>query len=655
MNKLKFILPLILATITLVTYRPIEAQASTTQYNINWSPGYVSPNGDIITGGNATNMNYSNLIEIINNSIIFNYPNYIHSISYYNNGTFIQFNTNNNNTPYNTFWGTNHIDFSNINIPNNTTHFRINVNRTFTSSDSNSPQLTTEQLDSLIVSYTTPAPALPSENPTTFPNITFIDNQSINVVTGMPESNNNFMRTDLIDIGSKSNLPANFVFAGEERLNTLGLFYPTITLYYDSNMELINYSGREIRTASSGGNLIGTRLFPSNLISNDDVGIVPNDTKYIAYVVIKDSTADRTTSGGEVINPIGTANFTDWQEYEFVTNLRLVRWGVQTPISQGGGIIFFFSAFLEVGTNLEPFTESLLTDPNVAREGFIAVGFDGATTVPSASGNVDKLVIYEQLITYTVTFLDYDGTFLGTDTVQDGFPANPPLIPTRTGYTFTSWLPPIASITGDITTTAQYTPNLYQITWISDGVIVKQTNEPYDSQILDIIPFVTKENHTLVGWIYSFDSSPVVSGLVQFAFTAEAVWQEVPTFTVTWRDPSFNTLKIEYVIESGLATPPSYNPGSGLILVGWTPDPTQPITQNTTFIAVVQTAPTPPPPTTPESYSPIADLFGGVIGASIGAIMTLGTIELYGITLNSLIFLFVSMSLGLWILKAIRG
>jgi hypothetical protein len=124
---------------------------------------------------------------------------------------------------------------------------------------------------------------------------------------------------------------------------------------------------------------------------------------------------------------------------------------------------------------------------------------------------------------------------------------------------------------------------------------------------------------------------------------------------VTWRDPSFSTLKIEYVIESGLATAPTYDPGSGLVLVGWTPDPTQPISENTTFIAVVQNAPTPPGPTEPENYSPIADLFGGVIGASIGAIMTLGTIELYGITLNSLIFLFVSMSLGLWILKAIRG
>jgi hypothetical protein len=126
------------------------------------------------------------------------------------------------------------------------------------------------------------------------------------------------------------------------------------------------------------------------------------------------------------------------------------------------------------------------------------------------------------------------------------------------------------------------------------------------------------------------------------------------TYTVTWRDPSFNTLKIEYVAENGIAIPPTYDPGSGLILTGWTPDPTQPITANTQFIATVTTAPT-PPPTIPTNYSPIADLFGGVIGASIGAIMTLGTIELYGITLNSLIFLFVSMSLGLWILKAIRG
>jgi uncharacterized repeat protein (TIGR02543 family) len=237
-----------------------------------------------------------------------------------------------------------------------------------------------------------------------------------------------------------------------------------------------------------------------------------------------------------------------------------------------------------------------------------------------------------------------------------GQPASPPLIPTRNGYTFVGWLPPIADIQGNITTVAQYTPNTYLVTWTSDGTEIKANQEAHDTVILNHAPSVTKENHTLIGWKIDPTETLVTSGqLVTGPLSLTAVWQEAQTYTVVWRDPSFNTLKIEYVIESGLATPPTYNPGTGFILTGWSPDPSQPITANTTFVALVTTAPTPPPPTTPENYSPIADLFGGVIGASVGAIMTLGTIELYGIQLNTLIYLFVSMSLGLWILKAIRG
>jgi hypothetical protein len=643
MNKLKFILPLILATITLLIYRPIETQASTTQYDFNWltNTSYLTAGGTVSTNNNRTS---TPKLQIINNSIIIN-ANTTGIIYFYNGNTYLGHYSSITNSTQLSTWSTNPT------IPSNATHFTI----TFATDDqtwsSNFNQSTAS------ISYSTPATAVPSENPTTFPNVTFIDNQSINVVTGMPENNNNFMRTDLIDIGSKSNLPTNFVFNGNDRDNTLGQKYPIITLFYDSNMELIYYTGREVRT-SINGTTLGTRQFVSNLISQDNLGIVPANTKYIAYIAIKDYTGNVDNGDGVIINAAsGNANFNDWQDYEFVTNLRLVKWGVQTTLAQGGGIVFFYSEYLPIGTQLETYTEDLLTDPNVAREGFEPIGFDGVTVVPSDPGPFEKLVIYQQLITYTVTFLDYDGTLLGTDTVEQGYPANPPLIPTRTGYTFTGWLPPIANVTGDITTTAQYTANLFQITWLSDNVIVKQTNEPYDSQILDIIPFVTKENHTLVGWIYSFDSSPVVSGLVQFAFTAEAVWQEVPTFTVTWRDPSFNTLKIEYVIESGLATAPNYDPGSGLILVGWTPDPTQPISANTTFIAVVQTAPTQPAPPTQgtQNATGLTDLFTGVFGAIVGSLMILGTIDLFGLQLSSLFWLFFAGTGFMMVWKLLRG
>lgn len=43
--------------------------------------------------------------------------------------------------------------------------------------------------------------------------------------------------------------------------------------------------------------------------------------------------------------------------------------------------------------------------------------------------------------TYTVKFIDWDGTILKQQTVQEGTAATPPSDPVREGYTFTGWLP----------------------------------------------------------------------------------------------------------------------------------------------------------------------------------------------------------------------
>lgn len=43
--------------------------------------------------------------------------------------------------------------------------------------------------------------------------------------------------------------------------------------------------------------------------------------------------------------------------------------------------------------------------------------------------------------TYTVNFIDWDGTILKQQTVQEGTAATPPSDPVREGYTFTGWLP----------------------------------------------------------------------------------------------------------------------------------------------------------------------------------------------------------------------
>ena len=66
--------------------------------------------------------------------------------------------------------------------------------------------------------------------------------------------------------------------------------------------------------------------------------------------------------------------------------------------------------------------------------------------------------VYE-INTYTVTFLDWDGTEISTQEVEHGSAATAPADPEREGYTFTGWDVDFTNVTGDLTVTAQYEQN----------------------------------------------------------------------------------------------------------------------------------------------------------------------------------------------------
>ena len=61
--------------------------------------------------------------------------------------------------------------------------------------------------------------------------------------------------------------------------------------------------------------------------------------------------------------------------------------------------------------------------------------------------------------TCTVTFKDWNGTTLKTQTVNYGSAATAPASPTRAGYTFTGWDKSFSNVTANITVTALYTQN----------------------------------------------------------------------------------------------------------------------------------------------------------------------------------------------------
>ena len=117
--------------------------------------------------------------------------------------------------------------------------------------------------------------------------------------------------------------------------------------------------------------------------------------------------------------------------------------------------------------------------------------FSGWTpTVEAATSDKEYVATYEEKINaYTVTWKNYDGTILKTDTYNYGemptYSGNEPVKNANAQYvyTFSNWEPAIKSVTGDITYTANFKQEIrnYTVTWKNyDGTVLEVDKDvPY--------------------------------------------------------------------------------------------------------------------------------------------------------------------------------
>ena len=188
-------------------------------------------------------------------------------------------------------------------------------------------------------------------------------------------------------------------------------------------------------------------------------------------------------------------------------------------------------------------------DPS--RQGFRFTGWQGTYTGIIADTDITAQYVEATAVTHWVTFLDWDNTQLSQQEVVEGEDATPPANPdNRTGYHFTNWQGNYTAVMQDETVTAVYAINNYTVTFEDwDGTQLKTETVEHGS---DATPPADPDNRT--GWHFSSWSGTYQN--VQSATTVTAQYA-IDTFTVTFQYTNGVVIATQTVNYQSAATPPS--------------------------------------------------------------------------------------------------
>ncbi len=133
----------------------------------------------------------------------------------------------------------------------------------------------------------------------------------------------------------------------------------------------------------------------------------------------------------------------------------------------------------------------------------------------SSAESTSSLQLYKAVSVnegFTVTFKDWDGTVIKTEEVALGGAATPPADPTRTGYDFIGWEGDYTNVHYDVTVTAVYSVKTFTVTFKDwDGTVLKTQTVDYGaSATAPANP--TRPGYTFAGWSGSY--SNVTSNIV---------------------------------------------------------------------------------------------------------------------------------------------
>ena len=193
-------------------------------------------------------------------------------------------------------------------------------------------------------------------------------------------------------------------------------------------------------------------------------------------------------------------------------------------------------------------TPSYNGTPTKAPTAQFSYAFEGWHVEPTAATeDFDYYAVYsETLRSYTVRFLDFDGTELQSSTYLYGATPGISKVPTRAStvaydYAFSGWTPAIKAVMGDAVYTALYDSSkvLYTVTFMDGSSVFATVQVPY-GEAAKAPGTPSREGYKFVGWNGSL--SNVTGNMTVSALFEELVYREV---VIDRGDEGRDTVKVE--------------------------------------------------------------------------------------------------------------
>jgi ubiquitin len=192
------------------------------------------------------------------------------------------------------------------------------------------------------------------------------------------------------------------------------------------------------------------------------------------------------------------------------------------------------------------------------REGFTFSGWDIGFAKVTAAITVKAL--YSQNV-YAVSFVDADGKQIATQQITHGQAATAPVAPEREGFTFSGWDISFAKVTSAITVKAQYSQNVYAVTFVDADGKSLSTQQITHGQAATAPTAPEREGFTFSGWDADFSK-------VTAALTVKAQYSQ-NVYAVSFVDADGKPLSTQQITHGQAATAPVAPEREGFTFSGW--------------------------------------------------------------------------------------